>query len=319
MNSGIDVRRLRYFLAVADTLHFGQAAEKLGIAQPPLSQQIRALERSLGFALFHRTTRGVRLTRVGQVYLDRTRNTLARLEDDVEMARRLDLGLEGRLTVGFAGSTMFTALPKAIGRYRRMHPNVELRLREGSTAEQIPHLADGTYDVAFLRDGEVRDGLTIEPLLREPFIAVLPSRHRLARKTVIAPGDLKDEPFVLFARRMGNLAYDRIVACCEAAGFRPNIVQDAPQWPTVLQLAAAGLGVSLAPACVRKFTTSGVVFRTVRSSHWTSVDIGMPAKPDNPAAEAFLKIVRQEFARVRPCPESDGAVRDRTAVHGHGR
>ena len=213
------------------------------------------------------------------------------------MARRVGSGLEGALTVGFAGSIMFTGLPKAIKRYRRMHPNVELRLREGATDEQLPDILDGTLDLGFLRDGEARDGLTLETILREPFVAVLPARHKLAARPSISAAALKGEPFVLFSRRMGALAYDRTVACCEAEGFRPNFVQDAPQWPTVLRLVAAGLGVSLAPACVARITTPGVVFKRVRSPHWTSIDIGVKAKLDNPAAEAFLAIVRKQFTK----------------------
>ena len=298
MNREIDLRHLRYFLAVCETLHFGKAAEKLGMAQPPLSQQIRNLERNLGYALFDRTTRGVRLTRVGQFFSQRARITLDRVTDDVEMARRLGNGQEGILTVGFSGSTMFTALPKAIEHYRRMNPNVDLRLRELVTAAQIPSLLDGTRDLGFLRDGEARQGLTIQQILREPFVAVLPAGHKLGKQAVVSPAELKDEPFVLFSRAMGALAYDRTVACCEAEGFRPNFVQDAPQWPTVLRLVAAGLGVSLAPACVASLALPGVLFRRVRSRHWTSVDIGMKAKPDNPATALFLTIAGKYFAKA---------------------
>jgi DNA-binding transcriptional LysR family regulator len=268
------------------------------MAQPPLSQQIRNLERNLGYALFDRTTRGVRLTRVGQFFSQRARITLDRVTDDVEMARRLGNGQEGILTVGFSGSTMFTALPKAIEHYRRMNPNVDLRLRELVTAAQIPSLLDGTLDLGFLRDGEARQGLTIQQILREPFVAVLPAGHKLGKQAVVSPAELKDEPFVLFSRAMGALAYDRTVACCEAEGFRPNFVQDAPQWPTVLRLVAAGLGVSLAPACVASLALPGVLFRRVRSRHWTSVDIGMKAKPDNPATALFLTIAGKYFAKA---------------------
>jgi DNA-binding transcriptional LysR family regulator len=299
MNRGIELRHLRYFAAVAETLHFGRAAQQLGMAQPPLSQQIRDLERHLGYPLFDRTTRGVKLTRVGQFFLERARQTLAKMVDDVETARRLGSGQEGVLTVGFSGSTMLTALPKAIGRYRASHPNVELRLRELVTAEQMVSLEDGTLDLGFLRDGEAREGLTIETILREPFVAALPSRHKLRAKTAISPAELRDEPFVLFARKMGNLAFDRTVACCEEAGFRPNFVQDAPQWPTVLRLVAAGVGVSLAPACVASLKMPGVIFKKVKSRHWTSVDIGMKAKFENPATEAFLIIARRQFSKAR--------------------
>lgn len=292
MKTEIEIRHLRYFLAVVETLHFGRAAEKLGMAQPPLSQQIKNLERILGYALFDRTTRGVKLTTAGQFFAERACDTLLKLNDDIEMTRRLASGKEGILNIGFSGSVMLTALPKAIKAYRRLYPNVELRLRELVTAEQIPALLDGTLAIGFLRDGEPRDGLRLESVLREPYIAVLPSHHKLAAKKSIAPTDLRGESFVLFARRMGTLAYDRTFACCEAAGFRPTIVQEAPQWPTVLRLVAAGLGVSLAPVCVGKLTMPGVAYRRMRSRYWSSVDIGTKQDSNNPAAEAFLEIVR---------------------------
>jgi len=297
MKQEIEFRHLRYFLAVAETLHFSKAAAQLGMAQPPLSQQIRSLERILGHRLFDRTTRGVRLTKVGQYFRERARNTVAKMRDDVEMTRRLGSGQEGILTVGFSGSVMLTTLPKAIERYRRLHPRIELRLREMVTAEQIPALLDGTLDLGFLRDGEPQDGLSMESILRERFIAVLPTRHKLAGRAAIHPGELRNERFVFFERRMGPLAFDRTVACCEAEGFRPNIVQEAPQWPTVVRLIAAGSGISLAPACLADFAIPGVVYRKVRSRHWTSIDIGLKPKLDNPAVEAFLNIVRGQFSK----------------------
>ncbi len=299
MKQEIEIRHLRYFLAVAETLHFSKAATQLGMAQPPLSQQIRSLERILGYPLFERTTRGVRLTKVGQYFRECARNIVTKIQDDVEMARRLGSGQEGVLTVGFSGSVMLTTLPRAIERYRRLYPRVELRLRELYTAEQIPSLLDGTLDLGFLRDGEPRDGLVIEPILREQFIAVLPARHKLAGRVTIHPRDLRDEPFVLFARRMGPLAFDRTLACCEAEGFRPNVVQEAPQWPTLVRLVAAGSGISLAPACVAGFAMPGVVYRKLRSPFRSSVDIGLKPKLDNPAVEAFLSIVRKQFSTKR--------------------
>ena len=297
MKQEIEFRHLRYFLAVAETLHFSKAAAQLGMAQPPLSQQIRNLERILGHPLFERTTRGVRLTKVGQYFRERARNTVAKILDDVEMARRLGSGQEGVLTVGFSGSVMLTTLPKAIERYRRLYPRVELRLRELVTAEQMPALLDGTLDLGFLRDGEPQVGVSIESILRERFVAVLPARHKLASRPTLRPRDLRNERFVLFARRMGALAFDRTLACCEAEGFRPNVVQEAPQWPTVVRLVAAGSGISLAPACVANFAMPGVVYKTVRSRHWTSIDIGSKPNLDNPTVEALLNIVRKQFSK----------------------
>jgi DNA-binding transcriptional LysR family regulator len=302
MKRDIEFRHLRYFLAVAETLHFTKAAAQLGMAQPPLSQQIRSLERMLGYSLFDRTTRGVRLTKVGQYFRERALHTVAKIRDDVEMARRLGRGQEGVLTVGFSGSVMLTTLPKAIERYRRLHPGVEMRLRELVTAEQMSSLGDGTLDLGFLRDGESQDGLLLESILRERFIAVLPARHQLARHATIHPRDLRNEAFVLFARRTGPLAFDRTLACCEAEGFRPHVVQEAPQWPTVVRLVAAGSGISLAPACVANFAMPGVVYRKLRSRCWTSIDIGLKPNRDNPAVEAFLGIVRSQFSNQKTGP-----------------
>lgn len=300
MKQEIELRHLRYFLAVAESLHFSKAAQQLGMAQPPLSQQIRNLERMLGYPLFDRTTRGVRLTKVGQYFRERAVNTIAKMQGDVEMARRLGRGQEGVLTVGFSGSVMLTTLPKAIERYRRMHPKVELRLRELVTAEQMPSLLDGALDLGFLRDGEPCDGLSIESILRERFIAVLPVRHKLAGSATIHPRDLRNEPFVLFARKMGPLAFDRTLACCEAEGFRPIVVQEAPQWPTVVRLVAAGSGISLVPACVASFAMPGVVYKKLQSRLWTSIDIAFKPDLDNPALAAFLSIVRKEFSKKSP-------------------
>jgi DNA-binding transcriptional LysR family regulator len=201
---------------------------------------------------------------------------------------------------------MLTTLPKAIEGYRRLYPRVELRLLEVVTAEQTPLLLDGTLDLGFLRDGEPQDGLSMESILRERFIAVLPARHKLAGSAAVRPEDLRNEPFILFARGMGPLAFDRTLACCE--GFQPNIVQEAPQWPTLVRLVAAGLGISLAPACVANFAVPGVIYKKLRSPYWTSIDIGLKPRLDNPAVEGFLTIVRRQFSRksVDSVP-SDGA------------
>ncbi len=296
MSDQIELRHLRYFLAVADTLHFSQAAQRLGIAQPPLSQQIKRLEQLLGHPLFDRTTRGVRLTLAGQLLADRARSTLEKVQDDLVQVRRLGRGEEGTLTVGFVGSVMFTGLPVVIDHYRRRFPKVELRLREMSTSIQIAALLDGTLDLAFLRDGDPTKGLELNTLLKEPFVAILPKSHPLARKQHIRVRDLQHEPFVLFARRMGPLAFDRTIACCERSGFRPNIVQDAPQWPTLARLVAAGLGVSLAPACLASVSIPGAVYRNVRSASRTTVDLGAKIGSTTTLATHFIEMAQRHLA-----------------------
>jgi len=297
MSEEIEFRHLRYFLAVAETLHFSKAAQMLGIAQPPLSQQIKRLEQLVGHRLFDRTTHGVKLTLAGQLLAERAPSTIEKVQDDLAQVRRLGRGEEGTLRVGFSGSVMFTDLPAAIESYRRRYPKVELRLSELSTAAQISALRMGTLDLAFLRDGDATDGIEISTVFEERYVAVLPVAHKLAGKRWLRARDLRSEPFILFARRMGPLAFDRTIACCERDGFRPNIVQDAPQWPTLVRLVAAGLGVSLAPACVATVAIPGAIYREVRGTSRTTVDLGIKAGSAMTLARNFIEIARGRLAK----------------------
>jgi DNA-binding transcriptional LysR family regulator len=276
MSDEIELRHLRYFLAVADTLHFSKAAARLGIAQPPLSQQIKRLETLIGHKLFERTTRGVRLTLAGQLLAQRARHTLEKMQDDIAQVRRLGRGEEGN--------------------FRKRYPHVELRLRELVTAAQIDALLNGSIDLGFLRDGDPTPGLAMTTLVREQYVAVISASHPLAAKRVIRVQALAPEPFILYSRRMGPLAFDRTMECCERVGFRPNITQDAPQWSTVLRLIAAGVGVSLAPACVANISLPGVVFRTIRSTCRTSIDLAYKAGTPGRLAANFIAIARGQLA-----------------------
>ena len=296
MKRQIELRHLRYFSAVAETLHFGRAAEHLGMAQPPLSQQIKALESIVGHRLFDRTTRGVQLTTVGTYLFERAQQTLDRIDLDLDMADRIGRGQEGVLSVGFSGSIMMTRLPFLIEHYRRRFPKIELHLEEFVTAEQMTALKKGILDVGFLRDGEIDGDIQLETLLREKFVAILPCQHPLATKPSLRPADLRTEPFVFYARKMGPRAFDRTMACCEEDGFRPRIVQETPQWPTAVRLIAAGLGVSIAPACVASLAFPEVVYKPLRSRHRTSVDIGRRGGFNSAVVDVFLSVIREEFA-----------------------
>jgi DNA-binding transcriptional LysR family regulator len=297
MNNKIELRHLRYFLAVAEMLHFTRAAEQLRIAQPALSQQIRRLESLLGYDLIIRSTRGVKLTDAGELLAQRARATVARVDDDLAQVRRVGRGEEGTLSVGFSGSVMFTELPAAIHRFRKQYSNVELQLHEMWTSAQVEALRDGSLDLAFLRDGEGSEGITTETILRERYVAVLPESHPLAARKSLRVIDLRTEPFVLFTRNMGSLAYDRTINCCQRAGFNPNIVQYSPQFPTLFRLVAAGIGVSLAPACMMRLTVSGAVFREIPSNARTTIDVATRPSLANPLAENFLRIARKELAQ----------------------
>ena len=183
------------------------------------------------------------------------------MAEDLEEARSVGRGEVGFLKVGFIGSSMLTKLPATLGRYRRQFPKVNLQLKEFHTSGVIQALLDNTLDVGFVRDSGPTPGLEVESLFSEPFIAVLPSKHPLAKRKRLTGSELRYEPFVLFTPLASQRAWDKTVSICEFHGYRPNVVQEAPQWLTILRLIGAGLGVSIAPACVQRIATPDVACR----------------------------------------------------------
>lgn len=297
MDRDLELRHLRYFVAVAEELHFGRAAARLNLAQPPLSQQIRRLEEILGYPLFLRTSRAVRLTAAGEVFLERARRTLRNVSDDLEEARSIGRGDEGSLRVGFIGSGMLTPLPAALRRYRSLYPRVQLQLAELYTASLAESLNRGALDAGFLRDGGPIDGLHVETIFSEPFVAVLPANHRLAGRREISPADLRGEPFVYFTPTAGKRAYEKPFAIFERHGFRPQIVQEGPHWLTILQLVGAGLGVSVGPACTRTIGLSTVVCPSFRGTKVVSeVELAYREDEDRAVVKVFSEVVRRSFA-----------------------
>ena len=300
MNGDIELRHLRYFVAVAEELHFGRAALRLHLAQPPFSQQIRKLEEILGYPLFLRTSRAVKLTSAGEVFLERARRTLRNVQEDIDEARSVGRGEEGFLRVGFIGSAMLTPLPGMLGRYRRLYPKVNLQLHESYTSGVVQKLQKGELDAGFLRDGGLASGLEIESLFSEPFIAVLPKKHSLAKHKTISAKDLRDEPFVFFSPSAGALAYEKPVALCEEHGYRPRVVQEAPQWLTIMRLVGAGLGVTIAPACVKQIATPNVACIGLRRANIESnIELAYRTGEDRAIVEAIATVARQSFLQRR--------------------
>ncbi|AXC13071.1 Chromosome initiation inhibitor [Acidisarcina polymorpha] len=298
MDSEIELRHLRYFVAVAEELHFGRAASRLHLAQPPLSQQIRKLEEIVGYPLFLRTTRAVKLTAAGEIFLERARRTLRSVIEDLAEARSVGRGELGALRVGFISSGMLTPLPSMLGEYRRKHPRVDLQLREGFSSEMTQALLDSLIDVAFLRDGGEVEGLEAETLSSEPFVAVLPAHHALAKSRTLSAAVLRDEPFVLFSPRAGRLAYEKTASLCEAHGFRPRVVQEAPQWFTVLRLVGAGLGVSIAPACIERIAAPDCVcIELSGTSVRSDVDLVWRKDEERAIVKAFCDLGREMLAQ----------------------
>ena len=259
----IELRHLRYVLAVAEEGNITRAAERLGIRQPPLTRQIRALETELGVILFRRLPRGVRVTEAGRAFVDEAAAIVARAAGLAETARRAARGEQGRIAIGFTSSSAFHPfVTRVIRAFRQMWPGVLIALEEGSTGELVRALQEERLDAAFVRSPKAdAAGLRVEPLLAEPMVAALPAGHGLSRTGGrIALAALAGETFVLYRRPAGPGLYDAILAACHAAGFNPEIGQEAPRLPSSLSLVAAGLGVSIVPASMRRLDSDGVAY-----------------------------------------------------------
>ncbi len=295
----IELRHMRYFVAVAEELHFGRAAEKLYIAQPPLSQQIKQLEIRMGVQLFIRNRRRVRLTEAGVVFLDQARKTLAQADFAVEAAKRAATGESGRIEVGFVSSaTYHDIIPIIMRVFRDRHPDVVLALHELTSAEQVQALRDGHIHIGFVRPPVGDDSVTLEPVLHEPFMAALPSSHVLSNALEIELGDLGHDPFVMLPRNLNLSLYDQIVSLCQHAGFSPKVAQEAIQLQTITSLVAAGIGVSLVPASLQNLRRVGVVYKRLRGIS-AKIEIAAAYREDQapPVLELFLAVIR-EVARL---------------------
>jgi len=243
----VELRHLRYFVAVAEELHFGRAAATLQIAQPALSQQIRKLERALDTELLVRTSRSVALTPAGAVLLERARGLLEVSARHLEEAARVGRGEQGRIDVGFVSSAVPLGPIDGVQRLRRIHPLVEVHLHEGFTSQLLTQLAHGRLDVATVRDPDDQSGIAFTPLASEPLVAMVPVGHPAVERGTIESAELVGEPFVFFPRSAGDAAHGLGLRPVTDLGHRPRIAQESSSWPTIMYLVGAGFGVSIAP------------------------------------------------------------------------
>jgi len=299
----LELRHLRYFIAVAEELHFGRAAERLGISQPPLSQQIQALEEEIGARLFERTNRRVELTDAGRLFLDESRQVLAQVDKAVLLARRAHLGELGELKIGFTSSAPFTStIPSSIHAFRKAYPDVHLDLQEMSSRQVLKALLEESLQVGVIRPLALPDAVHWVELFREPLVAVLRADHPLAAGSedglVIAA--LAEEPFVFFPRSYGTGLYDQVIALTRQAGFSPRIAQEASEAMTIIGLVSAGLGVSILPASFRRTRVDGVVYRTLSDPEaTTAVWLVRRQNEGSPLALSFIDLVTREAASLR--------------------
>ena len=289
----LELRHLRYFVAVAEELHFGRAAIRLHIAQPPLSQQIRRLEDELGVRLFDRTTRRVELTHAGLVLLNEARRTLVQADRVRLVAQEAARGESGHLRIGFVGSALYGILPSCLRAFRAEAPGIVLTALDLGTSELVEGLLGERLDVAFVRPPIDDDRLAVETVDREPLVAALPVSHPLAARTWLDLRLLAEEPFVLFARHAGPGYWDVVQAACREAGFRPNIVHEAGQIHTIIGLVAGGLGLSLVPSSVRSLQLAGVRFvELARPAPVLELAMAWRVEVEDPTLERFVTVVR---------------------------
>lgn len=257
----MELRHLRYFLAVAEELHFGRAAEHLHIVQPALSKQIAALEKELGVRLLERTKRRVELTEAGRAFLEDARNVIAQADLAADRARSAGRGERGVLVVGFIPPALNSVLPPALNRYRDEHPDVRLVLRELTNRAAIDGVLAGRIHVSFVRVPFEDHGLCCEPVHEESVVLALPSDHPLAALDAVPLSALCDEAFVMIPRAQEPELHDYYIALCQEAGFSPHIVHEVSATLVGVGLVASGVGVAFVPSSTRVMARAGVVYR----------------------------------------------------------
>jgi DNA-binding transcriptional LysR family regulator len=294
----LEFRHLRYIIAVAEEGHITRAAERLGIAQPPLSRLIKAIEQEIKVQLFRRVPRGVELTDAGRAFLDGARATFANLDRTLESARRTARGEEGRISLAFTSSIAFHPLvPRVIREFREAFPLVAVALTEGSRADLIEGMESDRLDAVFIWSSVAKlEGLVLYPLLEEPLVVALPKGHALARgqaRVGLPLKGLADETFVV--NRKGGPMPDVVFAACHAAGFSPRVGQEAPHVMSTLPLVAAGIGISIVPASLQHMNIRGVVYRRLTSSRQLKVPLNLASRRGDASAvvREFVNLVRR--------------------------
>ncbi len=290
----IELRHLRYFIAVAEELHFGRAAERLRISQPPLSQQIQILEQQIGARLLARNNRNVSLTQAGTLFLKESYQILAQVNSASEKAARLHRGESGELTIGFTSSAPFiSAVSKNLRAFRQLHPQVHIKMQEVNTKQQIEPLLDGRLDLGVMRNTRLPDALQYRLLLREPLVAVVHEEHPLAALPSIKYSSLAEQPFVFFAREVGTALYDEILTLLARAGITPYITQEVGEAMTIVGLVSSGLGVSILPASFTRVKVDGVKYLPLAEDSATTEVwlVNHKHRPVTAPAEALIRLM----------------------------
>lgn len=292
----MELRHVERFVAVAEELHFGRAAKRLGISQPPLSQQIKALEREIGAPLLERTKREVRLTKAGEAMLAEAYHLLDQAARVRRAARRGSVGEIGSLRLGCVTSAFYQILPPILDRFRAQYPDVGLSLKEVDTADAVPDLVNGRLDFGFIRLDAIEPPLKMRPLRRDSFVAALPVGHALARRRNLALKDLAREEFVIFARKVSPRFYDSIVNACLQSGFSPNIGHESTSILSQVGFVACGLAVGLVPRSVKHLHMPGVIYRELNENiPLTDIALVWRDSPLSELAQRFIDVAQGAF------------------------
>mgnify|MGYP001823345629 CR=1 FL=1 len=307
----MELRHLKYFIAVAEELHFGRAAVRLHMAQPPLSQQIQKLEDELGVRLLERTKRKVELTASGKLFLEEARLTLQQADRAKRIAIETERGIRGRLRIGFVTSASYSILPITIRRFRLEHPFIDLELIEMIPSRQIEALGDGTIDAGLMRPPVADQHLHLETVLEEPLVVAMPNDHRKAMQKSVDLKTLAEESFVLFPRRHGPGIHDVILVACREAGFSPHVSYEPNEMQTILAYVAAGLGMSLVPQSISGFHSDSIAYVPLRGSH-VRIELALATRAGEPceSLKSFCRICSEvgleQVSRIRKSPPISG-------------
>ena len=290
----MELRRIKYFIAVAEECHFGRAAARLQMAQPPLSQQIKQLETEMGVTLFIRTTRKVELTAAGERFLDRARQIVASVEDAVTEAGRVAEGRLGSVAIGFTGAATYDLLPSLARVLRAELPGIELDLKgEMLTPDQVTALLDGTLDLGFLRPPVRSPDIDVRVLRREPLIAVLPESHPLAGRSKVKLADLRDEPFITYPSHNRSVVFEAVIDACQQSGFTPVVGHEVGETSTLVSFVAAGLGVALVPASVQHLRITGACYLPL-AGNTREVELALATRLKESSAQVIRVRARAE-------------------------
>lgn len=309
--SGVELRHLRAFGVLAQELHFGRAAQRLGMSQPSLTLSIQRLESLLGARLFDRSRRRVLLTDAGYTLQCGLDTVLTGVDDLLHDTVRTARGEHGRIVVAFAASVMFHTLPTWIRAYRRLYPQVALELRELPTGLQLEGLAAGTLDLGFVREPAPHPSLHFETVMEEDLVVAVSRRHPLGQLDGVSTDlvEFRGEPFILFPAELAPGLHRQVVTLCEAAGFAPNVVQESRELYTTVSLVEAGVGVTIVPASIQKMGWRGVSYLPIAGVR-TRIDMAWRAQSPRPVLFPFVEVIRKDRVEEPSPPNTRPHVED---------